>query len=89
MLMLRDEVVDAVAAGRFALHAVDTVDDALAILTGLPAGDASRPGEDTVNGRVARRLQEFNRVKRGEPRAVRHPARRRTAGRPTPNRGSE
>ena len=35
-LMLREDVIAAVAAGRFALHAVGTVDDALEVLTGWP-----------------------------------------------------
>ena len=71
MLMLRADVVDAVAAGRFAIHAVHSVDDALEVLTGMPAGDADTPAEDTVNGRVAKRLLEFARLERGEPRFVR------------------
>lgn len=70
-LMLRAEVVDAVRAGRFAVHAVDTVDDALALLSGLPAGDPDRPGDDTANGRIARRLAEFSALRRGEPRRPR------------------
>jgi predicted ATP-dependent protease len=87
LLMLRDDLVAAVAAGRFALHAVDTVDDALEILTGLPAGDAARPGPGSVNGQVARRLQEFGRLRRGEPRELRARGRRGPAA-PAPNRGS-
>jgi predicted ATP-dependent protease len=55
-LMLRADVVAAVRAGRFAVWAVSTVDEALELLTGLPAGvpgeDGSYPA-DTVNGRVA------------------------------------
>ena len=70
-LMLRDEVVDAVAAGRFALHAVASVDDALALLTGLPAGDLDRPTADTANGRIAHRLRQYAQLRRGEPLAVR------------------
>ena len=70
-LMLRDDVVEAVAAGRFHLHAVATVDDALAVLTGLPAGSPERPADDTVNGRVVRRLQTYAQLRRGEPLAVR------------------
>ena len=70
-LMLRDDVIDAVAAGRFHLHAVATVDDALAVLTGLPAGSPDRPAADTVNGRIARRLQVYAQLRRGEPLAVR------------------
>jgi predicted ATP-dependent protease len=86
LLMLRDDVVEAAAAGRFALHAVQTVDDALEVLTGQPAGDAARPAEDSVNGRVARRLQEFTRLKRGEPRAAQRRVRRAPAGAAPTNR---
>lgn len=67
-LMLRDEVVAAVAAGRFSVQAVRNVDEALAVLTGLPAGDAAMPDDHTVNGRIARRLSEYGRLRRGEPR---------------------
>jgi ATP-dependent Lon protease len=42
-LMLRDDVVEACAQGQFAIHAVDTVHEALEILTGVQAGI---PGED-------------------------------------------
>ena len=81
-LMLRDDVVDAVRAGRFAVHAVDTVDDALALLGGLPAGDPDRPGDDTANGRIARCLAEFSALRRGEPRRPRRgPPRREPPGR--------
>jgi predicted ATP-dependent protease len=70
-LMLRDDVVRAVADSRFAVHAVSTVDDALEVLTGLPAGDAGMPNSDTVNGRIAKRLHEYASIRRGEPRFVR------------------
>lgn len=70
-LMLRSDVVEAARQGRFAVHAVDTVDDALELLTGLPAGDADRPRDDTANGRIARRLAEFSALRRGEPRFAR------------------
>lgn len=67
-LMLRADVIAAVADGRFAVHAVRTVDEALEALTGLPAGEAADPRDDTVNGRIARRLHEFSAIRRGEPR---------------------
>jgi predicted ATP-dependent protease len=70
-LMLRDDVVAAVADGRFALHAVQTIDDAVEVLTGLPAGDATTPRDDTVNGRIAKRLREYSTIRRGEPRFMR------------------
>jgi predicted ATP-dependent protease len=61
-LMLRDDVVTGVQAGRFGVYAVTTVDEAMALLTGLPAGERSADGlypEDTVNRRVEDRLREM------------------------------
>lgn len=63
-LMLKKEVVDAVKEGKFHVWAVGTVDEALELLTGLPAGQLRPDGtfeEDTVNARVdetLRRLME-------------------------------
>ena len=76
-LMLRDDVVAAVAAGRFALRAVEHIDDVLEVLTGVSAGDPARPDEDTVNGRIARRLRAYAMLRRGEPRALRRQSVRR------------
>ena len=50
-LMLREDVVTAAAQGRFAVHAVRTVDEAIELLTGLPAGE--------IHARVEARLREF------------------------------
>ncbi len=61
-LMLRDDVVAAVAAGRFHIYPVRTVDEGIEILTGVPAGERGPDGTypaDTVNGRVDRRLREL------------------------------
>ncbi|MFN7087667.1 MAG: Lon protease family protein [Burkholderiales bacterium] len=61
-LMLREDVVQAVAEGKFHIHAVSTVDEAVELLTGVEAGVADAAGEwpaDSVNGRVARRLRQF------------------------------
>lgn len=61
-LMLRRDVVEAAAKGRFHVHAVDTVDQALELLLGQPAGERDASGafpEDSVNGRVERRLAEW------------------------------
>ena len=61
-LMLRDDVVRAVADGLFHVYAVETVDQGLELLTGLPAGgrDASgRFSEGTLNRRVEDRLASF------------------------------
>jgi predicted ATP-dependent protease len=75
-LMLREDVIAAVAGGHFALHAVRTVDDALEVLTGRAAGDAAVPSDDTVNGRIAKRLREYSTLRRGEPRFMHRKAQR-------------
>ena len=61
-LMLRQDVVDAAAAGRFHVYPMTHVDEAIALLTGMPAGDAaaSEGGAGAINARVARRLAQFN-----------------------------
>jgi len=43
-LMLRQDVVDACAEGRFAVYTVDTIQDALAILTGREVGERGEDG---------------------------------------------
>jgi predicted ATP-dependent protease len=61
-LMLRDDVVEAAAAGRFQVHAVETVDQALELLTGETAGERDESGqfpEGSVNQRVEARLIEL------------------------------
>jgi len=61
-LMLRSNVVDACREGRFQVHAVDTIDTGIEILTGVPAGVPDASGTypiGTVNRAVARRLEEF------------------------------
>ena len=61
-LMLRDDVVQAVRDGRFAIYPVDSVDEAIERLAGIPAGEADEDGDyppDSVNGRVAARLAEM------------------------------
>jgi predicted ATP-dependent protease len=60
-LMLRQDVVDAAAAGRFHVIPVGTVDQAIEVLTGIPAGEPYVTGGvgSTINGRVAKRLREL------------------------------
>lgn len=65
-LMLRRDVVAAVAAGKFQVHAVETVDEAIEILTGKPAGAADESGAypaGSVNHAVLARLEEFFRIR--------------------------
>jgi lon-related putative ATP-dependent protease len=59
-LMLREDVVDAVAAGRFNVFPIASIDDAIALLTGVVAGERDGTGafpRDSVNGRVEQRLR--------------------------------
>jgi predicted ATP-dependent protease len=66
-LMLRRDVVEAVAAGRFHVYAVETVDEALEVLTGVPAGARAADGafpEGTLNRRVEARLEALARQAR-------------------------
>jgi predicted ATP-dependent protease len=66
-LMLRREVVEACATGRFAIYAIGSVDEGIAVLTGMPAGERDGAGkypEGSVNGRVEARLRSFADVRR-------------------------
>jgi predicted ATP-dependent protease len=68
-LMLRWDVVAAAAAGQFHLYAVEHVDQAIAILTGMPAGEAAPNGgypQSSVNGRVAARLVEWAEIRKSQ-----------------------
>jgi lon-related putative ATP-dependent protease len=61
-LMLRQDIVAAAAAGRFAIFPIATVDQGLQLLTGIPAGEADAAGdypEGSLNRRVAARLDAF------------------------------
>lgn len=48
-LMLKDEVVNAIQAGKFKIWAVDTVEDGLKILTGKEAGERQKNGKFPPN----------------------------------------
>jgi predicted ATP-dependent protease len=66
-LMLRQDVIDACAAGRFAVYPIATVDQGMSLLTGLPAGERDAEGTyppDSVNRRVEDRLHEFASIRR-------------------------
>jgi len=75
-LMLREEVVDAVRAGQFHIHAISTVDEGIALLTGIPAGRADAQGRyltGTISERVSQTLRDYSERMRqfmaGAPRA--------------------
>ena len=61
-LMLRKDLIEAVAAGRFHIYEVGTINEGIEILTGIPAGertDHEGYPKGTVNYRVEQRLEKF------------------------------
>ncbi len=61
-LMLRPEVVKAAADGQFRIYSVNTIDEGISILTGVPAGEKQEDGaypDGTVNGLVMDRLSDL------------------------------
>ena len=61
-LMLREDVVNAIRAGRFHVFAVSSIDEGIELLTGVPAGQLDEHGqypEGTVNWYVYRTLRTY------------------------------
>jgi lon-related putative ATP-dependent protease len=61
-LMLRQDVVDAVAQGKFHIYSIKSVDEGMEILTGVEAGQPKEDGtfdEETINGLVDRELKRL------------------------------
>jgi predicted ATP-dependent protease len=59
-LMLRQDVIDAVAENKFQIHAIDSIEQALALLSGIEVGQLNEQGqypEGSFNASVAKRLQ--------------------------------
>ena len=72
-LMLRKDVVDAVANNRFHVHAYADVDEAMALLTDQPMGVVGNDGDFTrgsVNARIVTRLRTFADNARAFPRTL-------------------
>jgi lon-related putative ATP-dependent protease len=62
-LMLKREVVDAVQAGKFHVYAINTIDEGIEILIGMPAGERGPSGTfpaGSVNEKVEARLTDFS-----------------------------
>jgi predicted ATP-dependent protease len=79
-LMLREDVVSACVEGRFAIYAVENGDQAMELLTGLPAGEPDEAGkvpEGTVNFQVAAHLVQMSLLRRSYASEIhRRPSRR-------------
>ena len=61
-LMLKQEIVDAVQAGKFHIWPVRTIDEGIEVLTGIPAGEKRKDGSylnGTINALADRRLLEL------------------------------
>ncbi|WP_448563958.1 AAA family ATPase [Thalassotalea ganghwensis] len=68
-LMLDNEVVEAVKHKQFAIYAVDNIDQALELLTGVPAGEMSRTGRyprKSIHAMVLDKLSTFADLLNGE-----------------------
>ena len=66
-LMLRADVIAAVEAGRFNVYPISSVDEAIELLTGVPAGNRDAYGAfppDSVNGRVETRLRQLAEIRK-------------------------
>ncbi len=65
-LMLRWDVVHAAKSGQFHIYAVETVDQALHLLTGMEPGELNEHGQypqESFNARVVEQLKAFNTLK--------------------------
>ena len=61
-LMLKQDVIDSVAAGQFHIFPITTIDQGIEVLTGIPAGEPDENGkypDHTVNSRVQTRLAKL------------------------------
>ena len=61
-LVLNAEVTAAVEAGRFHVYAINSIEEGIELLTGVPAGEADDSGvypEGSINARVVARLEEM------------------------------
>lgn len=68
-LMLKKDVIEAVEKGQFNIYTINSVDEGIELLTGLPAGDLLDDGtfsEGTFNGKVLNKLKQFNEKMRSE-----------------------
>ncbi|HHE73367.1 MAG TPA: ATP-binding protein [Chloroflexi bacterium] len=66
-LMLRHDVVEAVAKGQFHIYAVDSVDQGIELLTGVPCGVPDESGAyppDSINARVQAQLEAWAQKRR-------------------------
>jgi predicted ATP-dependent protease len=80
-LMLKDEVIEAVQAGKFHIWSVETIDEGIEILTGKKAGRLKKDGmyekgsiNDLVNSNLISLTEKWMEISEGKKKA---PARKR------------
>ena len=64
-VVLRAEVVDAIESGEFQIFCVESINEAIELFTGMPAGEPDDGGAyptETVYGKVVAQLEEFDRI---------------------------
>jgi len=64
-LMLNDEVIDAVKAGKFHIYAVERIEEGIEVLTGMAAGGRNEEGaypEGTLFGLVQKKLYKYAQI---------------------------
>ena len=65
--MLREDVVQACAEGRFSVYPIAAIDEGIALLTGVEAGERAADGAfppGSVNRRVEDRLRSYADIRR-------------------------
>jgi lon-related putative ATP-dependent protease len=71
-LMLREDVIQAVGEGRFHIYPIETVEQGIELLTGLPVGERDDEGnypDGSINQRIVARLEEMAEKQREYSRA--------------------
>lgn len=61
-LMLREDIVEAAKAKKFFIYPIKNIDEAITLVTGIPAGKRNKNGnfsENSINFKVEKRLFEF------------------------------
>jgi len=75
-LMLRRDVIEACAAGKFSIYLITTIDEGIELLTGRPAGERASDGlypSQSINRLVEDRLHEFARIRQSFGRELSSP----------------
>ncbi len=73
-LMLRRDVIDACAAGKFSVYPITMIDEGIALLSGRPAGERGADGlytAQSINRLVEDRLRAFARIRQSFGRETR------------------